>query len=1100
MSRLGALFLAALVSSAAGAAPAPAAVAPPAPLQVTGRVAGVPRAALAETTVELVLLPGGPDTAGRRAAGAAPRAGATPATTATPAPLTAKPRPDGAFTLAAPVSGLYRIRVTAPGATAWEIPTLPLVEDVELPPLRQRRERPAGGPRGEELRDWWMPAEPEPAAAVRPSGAAPVQLGARPAIRGTDNAPSVDWTGRESFRALAGQVLDAARRQPLGGAVVWCPTCPVPAWTRSGADGGFRLLVATAGQLSVRAAAADHVAATLWQPEPGRPVALLLAPSAALGGVVVDGDGRPVAGAAVRAEPRADHEHWAGAIEPPPAAVTGPEGRFRLAGLAAGQLYELAARHDDHAPARLLARAPAPGVQAPPLRLVLSPGRSLVGRVVDADGQPIAGAEVTLWQTLLSAGGYGPRFVPPGGLRAASDAGGRFQLRHLASGDYELRAARQGFAEEIRQGVTVPEGVGEVDVGDLVLERGVVLEGRVVGPKGAAVEGASIAVRPRIDDLRLFHRGQEQRDARTDAGGLFRVADLRRGARVEVTVSHPDFAEADVAEVEVPPTEPLLIELRAMGALAVRVLDAEGEPLPGASVGSFVEHQVSFGGGAPAHAMSSYAGYGETGEDGSLVVRVGAGPLNLLVSAPGYEERRLPGVDVPAGREGQIEVALRPQARAALVGRVTDEAGQLLAGFRIEVEPVDGEGPGWPGGMHFRDPPITDGEGSYRIDGLAAGSYRVTAHGPGQRSASGRVTLGAAGTRRLDLVVAGGTEVGGLVLDGEGRPIGGASVQLHKAPDVVRWATTAADGSFLVDWVPDGTYRLIARASGFAEGEGPEVEVAGAPVTGLEVRLRKAAGRITGRLLGLEPAEVPYARVRAMAPGRSPLPGEVQPDGRYRIDGVAAGEWEVTAGVEAGAVASGKVALAEGQSEAVLDLELPPGAALGGRVLFDGAPVGAMHVSARGPRQAFTRTGHDGSFRLRRLAPGSYTLVLLAEGQGLGWARAVEVGSEDVELAIDIESGSLSGRVTAGATGAPLEGAVVTLEGSDPRLGLSFSGPAVRTDAGGLFELPRLGPGGYLLKVEADGFAPLESRIEIPAGGGVQVELPLAQAGGRPED
>ncbi len=1030
-----------------------------APIQVSGRVAGTPDA-LAGTTVELVLRPGGPPAPAPASSQPPPPPPATPA-------ISARPRADGGFVLAAPEAGLYRLRLQAPGFAALEIPLLPLVEDVELPPVELTR-RGARPRRAAESALAWVPARqaPDPRASL-----------GEPAASG---AAAVAVTGR---------VLDAASRQPLAGALVWCMACRAAPWTRSGGDGAFRLLLERDGPSALSAAAAGHVTGSAWRIEPGRPVAFELPPAAALAGVVVDGAGRPVPGVTVRAEPRGD-DSWRDMSDHHPAAVSGAGGRFRLSGLAARRLYEVVARHEAHAPARLLVRAPEPGGKAPPLRLVLSPGRSVVGRVIDPEGAPVAGAAVTVHRSRRSLDGDG-RVTEGGGGSAASDAAGRFRLPHLAAGDYELLVARQGFAEPPRLEFAVPEGVGEVDLGDLALERGVALEGRVVASKGAPIEGASVQVQPRMGDFGFESSWRSDQEAQTDADGRFRIADLRRGARVELAVSHPDYGSAEVAEVEVPPAEPLLIELRPLGGLEVRVVDADGTPLPGASVGSYSEHRVSLG-GSQSGGTASFARYGETDGEGRLLVRFGAGPVNLLVGKPGYEERRLPAVEVPGGRTAQLEVVLRPAASATLVGRVADDRGRPLPGFQVQAERVVADGgDGWPGAMSWREPATTDAEGSYRVDGLAAGEYAVRAQGPGQRSAEGRVAL-STGTRRLDLVVASGTQVSGRVLDGAGLPVARATAQLAGDGGPGRWATTAGDGSFLLEAVPDGSYRLTARAAGFAEEEALPVEVAGAPVTGLEVRLRRAAGRVTGRLLGLEPEEIAAARVHAAAAeSRRGVPGEVSADGSYRIEGLAAGEWQVYAGSERGAVASGTVVLGDGESEAVLDLEFASGAAIAGRVLLDGRPLAGVQVTLSGPQQAWTRTDLHGGFRLRRLPPGTYSLVFLGERQAIGWGRAVELGEEDVELEIAIESGSLSGQVLDGASGSPVEGAVVTLEGSHPELDLSFSGPSRRTDAGGFFDFPLLAPGGYVVRVAAEGRDTLETRVEIPEGGGLQIELPL---------
>ncbi|HVF60348.1 MAG TPA: carboxypeptidase regulatory-like domain-containing protein [Thermoanaerobaculia bacterium] len=356
-----------------------------------------------------------------------------------------------------------------------------------------------------------------------------------------------------------------------------------------------------------------------------------------------------------------------------------------------------------------------------------------------------------------------------------------------------------------------------------------------------------------------------------------------------------------------------------------------------------------------------------------------------------------------------------------------------------------------------------------------------------------------AGTERLDLVVEAGTEVSGRIVDAAGRPVGGAVARLHMIPGGAAFqATSAADGLFAFDWVPEGTYRLLAEARGYARADAPgEVQVAGAAVGGLEVRLSEAGGAISGQVLGLDPADRRRVQVRALRLDDKAGFSRVGPDGRYRISDLAPGDWQVVAATHDGRQASGEVTLEPGQAEAFLDLELETRPVLAGRVTFDGRPVAGADVRLHGPSAPAARTAQDGSFRVV-VTPGRYTLILLEPRQGLGYSRAVEVGPDGAEVTIDLESASLSGRVLDGG-GAPVAGAAVVTEGVNPALDLSYSGPATRTDDAGLFAL-RLAPGHYRLTVSADGFAPATTDVELPEGRTVELEVPLAPAAETAED
>ncbi|HEX9667919.1 MAG TPA: carboxypeptidase-like regulatory domain-containing protein, partial [Thermoanaerobaculia bacterium] len=807
--------------------------------------------------------------------------------------------------------------------------------------------------------------------------------------------------GRGEAIALSGRVLDAATRQPLAGALVWCASCDPFGWAFAGPDGAFRFAAAPYERYQIEGTAAGHLAALVGDAVSTQPATLLLEPAAALAGIVVDAAGRPVAGVAVRARPSGEWDSRHSPRDAAPRTASGADGRFRFPRLLPRQLYEVSAHPEELAPARLVARTPPPGGKAPPLRLVLAAGQTVVGRVVDPDGRPVAAADVSFRRVQrppVMSGGSG--FASGGPApSAATGADGRFRLHRVEAAEYDLQVTRRGFAAAGRAALAVPAQKSDVDLGDVVLEPGVVLEGRVVGPKGVPVAGAEVGAWP--SEGLLFERWSFWHEpVTTDADGAFRLGDLPRGERVRLEVSHRSYAPHESSEIEVPTEEPLTIELRPQGTLAVRVVDPDGEPVPEANVSAVVETRVSSGQGVFSMGSSSY-GLGKTDQEGALLAHPEPGAYVLQVSAAGFETQRVPGVEVPAGSEARpVKVALRRGAGATLIGRLTDHAGQPLPGFHVQAVPNLEGAEEAPFGRHRAATTQTDAEGSYRLEALRPGRYEVEARGRRQRVAHGTVRL-AGGTQRLDLVVEPGVEVSGRIVDASGQPVGAAAARLQALPGGSTFhSATATDGSFVFDWVPEGTYQLFAEARGYARAVAPgEVRVAGAAVGGLEVRMREASGAISGQVLGLDPAQRSRVQVRALQLDDSVGLSAVGPDGRYRIADLSPGDWEVIAATDDGRQASGQVTLEPGQPEAFLDLELEVRPTLAGRVTFDGRPLAGADVRLTGPIPAGGQTAQDGSFRFG-LPPGRYTLILLDPRQGIGHSRAVEVGPDGAEVTI----------------------------------------------------------------------------------------------------
>ncbi len=150
---------------------------------------------------------------------------------------------------------------------------------------------------------------------------------------------------------------------------------------------------------------------------------------------------------------------------------------------------------------------------------------AVVGRIVDDEGAPLDGVDVTLERVRERK-----VWLHEDVAETESDEDGRFRIEGVDRVDrHRIRARADG-----RSGVrTSPFEVGTADphdVGDLVLAAGAIVEGRVVDPAGFPVEGA-----------RLFVR--HAHDATTDADGSFRLAGLRPGY-VEVTVEADGFVSS----------------------------------------------------------------------------------------------------------------------------------------------------------------------------------------------------------------------------------------------------------------------------------------------------------------------------------------------------------------------------------------------------------------------------------------------------------------------------------------------------------------------------------------------------------------------------
>ncbi|HBL27445.1 MAG TPA: hypothetical protein DD490_11475 [Acidobacteria bacterium] len=788
-------------------------------------------------------------------------------------------------------------------------------------------------------------------------------------------------------------------------------------------------------------------------------------------------------------------------------AVSGPDGRFLLQGLPAGATtWEVRALLPGFAPARVTLAQPAAGAGRRDLRLVLVPGRTGVGRVLDRAEQPVAGAEVTLRATtgeMAPEGGDAAERRRPGAegidfWKASSDAAGHFTLAGLPAGRVDLLVARPGFVPVTVRALAIPGGSGPLDLGTVILEPGVEIQGLVLGGEGRPIEKASVFAGKDLQGLRFqaeAGRAPGRRpDATTGPEGRFVLSNLRRGERVELWVSAPGFLPAAVDGITAPNAKPLRVVLERGARVTGRVVDAEGVPVAGAELSLTMERHgeerglIRFAGGARSSARSAADGRFE-------VPPVPPGRGRLLIEAEGFQPLERKDLAVPA--EGLAGLELVLDRGAVLEGRVRTEDGEPVEDARVVCGAAAA---------------ISDADGAYRLDGVV----------PGPRTARllhrefpplDKDLVIQPGLNHLDLILAVGHEVAGQVVDREGRPVAGAALALYPEGSPREQITESGDdGAFSFPRVVDGSYTLRTEKVGYRTVETPQaVRLAGSPLRGLEVRLDRGT-RLHGGLPGLDLYDLSEVEVRATRDdGSGERPGRVSSDGTYEVLDLPPGDWQVTASLRGGTRSARRRVLIEpGLEEVRVDLEFGRALTLTGSVLFGREPLSGARLTLRGLDVSGFRavtTGFAGDFRLEDLHPGKYRLQVLGRQEMLNHAEDLRLDA-DREILVDIAAARVAGTVIDAATGEPLDGAIVglrRLEGTEVAFLI-----AIGTDEQGDFALPSVTEGHYRMTVTKDGYAPQDQEVEVflaagledlrvalnPAAG-LDLDVRLA-AGGRP--
>ncbi|MEM6671388.1 MAG: carboxypeptidase-like regulatory domain-containing protein [Planctomycetota bacterium] len=350
-------------------------------------------------------------------------------------------------------------------------------------------------------------------------------------------------------------------------------------------------------------------------------------------------------------------------------------------------------------------------------------GRVAKGRVVDALGEPVVGAEVR-------AGATHPIFRV-GILQRAqlTDEDGRFELPGVAEIGQVVAAARRD-GREAWVLAEAPAGSSNVSI---VVPAAASLTVRAVDEDGGPVAGAAVEVRPAPENTGMFSQGFAAMLGARTAPASYRVAESEPGVYVVddiglgewiVRVEGPTHAPVEARHVhasEATPCDVTCAKGRTLEVLAVNA--ATGEPVPFAFARVVGPTEALFGGLA--------SGY--TDENG----RVRLGPLPPLDEASGdrgmfrissdqelFVEHPVYGMASMTVPKESVDVSISLEPTGALSGRILwgNDAPEALYMVAVASKGLSGAA------AAFRTPrtTVSDPAGAFRFKDLTKGRYDVS--------------------------------------------------------------------------------------------------------------------------------------------------------------------------------------------------------------------------------------------------------------------------------------------------------------------------------------------------------------------------------------
>ncbi len=239
-----------------------------------------------------------------------------------------------------------------------------------------------------------------------------------------------------------GVVLDPDSRPLAGAKVVACEGQPSEARVDSGEEGAFHLPPSAAGCDAI--ALHDQMAPSEPVHVDGGPLTLRLGPGGGIEGRAVDDRGRAIDSFSIGVEAFSAPHGMRTDVKP----ATFQGGAFRLEHLVPGT-YVLTASTAGRPPARSDPIDVRSGALTDGVRILLTSGGVLVGRVVDERNAPLTGVDLRF--DLVSA-------VAGSDASAKTDDSGRYRLEGTPRGPFTLKVGREGFRTKLLSGLFVEPG------------------------------------------------------------------------------------------------------------------------------------------------------------------------------------------------------------------------------------------------------------------------------------------------------------------------------------------------------------------------------------------------------------------------------------------------------------------------------------------------------------------------------------------------------------------------------------------------------------------------------------------------------------------
>jgi uncharacterized GH25 family protein len=716
---------------------------------------------------------------------------------------------------------------------------------------------------------------------------------------------------------------------------------------------------------------------------------------------------------------------------------------------------------------------------------------AITGSVMNADGQAIAGAKVSIFEPETLAA-HRERLMSKTPERkplatTTVDSNGNFRIeppKEKAVPAVDLRVDAAGYAPEATRAMSDDEA------GALVLTRAEAKSGTVTA-NGKAVAGATVVWASTAEAVAV-----------TDANGHYSVPDPARWAG-RVMIFHPDYARFDQGS-----------------AFNSSRRDMNFTLTPGVKVSGKVVGENGTTGVADATIDIDGWVSGKSSADGTFTIE----------HAPkSWQEVRAVSGSRIAMRANGGALTLKLAKGATVTGSLRDIKTQLpLTGGEVQVYTGGpgrfGIGPGG-GATAFMSAPV-DAKGNFTLGPLAPGSYNLNANRPNYEIPGATVSLTAGQSQSKAMFGTQLARVSGIVIDEDKRPVAAARIAAQRAgrvdpmmmlvnrQSIGRVSFSGPDGHFVARVIElDSDVHINAIKKGYPATKSSVMRLtAGEKKSGVTLVIPRGIA-LTGRVTDKNGKPLSGVSVDpAASESDNPFGGQIRRavmrnnsardedavttgnDGTFTIR-LKEGKYDITFkrdGFSAKTLRAQNVAAGEKPVEVVLE----PGVEISGRVVRGGAGVEGVNVNILSPDASGSAvTGPDGSFSITDLTPGQMMLMANKPDAMIQEMRPVTAPARDLLIEVPV-GGRITGHVVDRATHRPITSFQAGISTSRGGGGMMVMTPPITkpfTSDDGSFTLENIKPGPTQVVAMAPGYTTgRAATVEVEDGKTVSdIEVPL---------